>query len=96
MSNIEDSLMQQDDVFLDLQEGIFTNHPPNHPHYMSREDALITAELLKIMQPHELSEIKLNHQQRRILILRYMDYYALHLSDFGVLKTLQVLHEVLG
>ncbi len=96
MSNIEDSLMQQEDVFLDLQEGIFTNHPPNHPHYMGREDALITAELLKIMQPHELSEIKLNQGQRRILTLRYMDYYSLHLSDFGVLKTLQVLHEVLG
>ena len=47
------------------------------------------------MQTHELEDIKLNRATRRELLLRYMDYYALHISDFGQMKTLMVLHEVL-
>ena len=85
-----------DELYLDLQEGIFTTNAPTHTFYIGKEDALITSELLKIMQPHELSQVKMNHHKRRQLLLKYMDYYALHIQDFGQLKTLQVLHELLG
>jgi hypothetical protein len=47
------------------------------------------------MQPYELEEFNLNHQIRRQLLLQYQDYYGLHISEFGQMKTLQVLHEVL-
>jgi DNA repair protein RecO (recombination protein O) len=95
-SNLEPSLREEENIFLDLQEGVFTNHPPTHPHFIEKDDALITSELLKIMQPHELTQVKMNHNKRRALLLKYMDYYALHIQDFGPVKTLQVLHEVLG
>lgn len=80
---------------LDLQEGNFIDHQPVHPHFMEGEDARITAQLLKVMQPHELDDIKLNHLTRRNLLVRYLEYYALHISDFGQMKTLMVMHEVL-
>lgn len=95
-SNMEPSLGKEENIYLDLQEGVFINHPPSHPHFIEKEDALITSELLKIMQPHELTQVKMNHNKRRALLLKYMDYYALHIQDFGQVKTLQVLHEVLG
>ena len=85
----------EENTYLDLAEGDFTSSMPSHPHFIAGMPALITAELLKTMQPRELSEIKLNRVIRRELLLKYMDYYALHLPDFGQLKTLQVLHEVL-
>lgn len=47
------------------------------------------------MQPAELEEIPLNHLLRRQLLIRYLDYYALHIPEFGQMKTLMVLHEVL-
>jgi DNA repair protein RecO (recombination protein O) len=47
------------------------------------------------MQPSELEAFNLNHQIRRQLLLHYQDYYALHIPEFGQMKTLQVLHEVL-
>ena len=47
------------------------------------------------MQPHELEEFKLNREIRRYLLMRYLEYYALHMTDFGQMKTLIVLHEVL-
>ena len=80
---------------LDLQEGIFTDHQPTHPHCMEGKNAELTAQLLKVMQPYELDEFKLNWEIRRDLLLRYLEYYALHIPDFGQMKTLMVLHEVL-
>ena len=80
---------------LDLQEGQFTDQQPAHPHFIDGELAALTAELLKVMQPYELEEFKLNRETRRALLLKYLDYYALHIHDFGQMKTLLVLHEVL-
>lgn len=89
-------LVNEENIYLDLQEGIYTSVHPTHPYFIEKEAALITAELLKTMQPRELVQVKTNQQQRRILLSRYMEYYALHIADFGQVKTLPVLHEVLG
>jgi DNA repair protein RecO (recombination protein O) len=80
---------------LDLQEGIFIDHQPTHPHFMEGKDAELTAQLLKVMQPDELNQFGLNGEIRRSLLLKYLEYYALHMHDFGQMKTLMVLHEVL-
>ena len=83
------------EVFLDLQEGHFINHQPTHPNFIDGKNAELTAQLLKVMQPHELEQFNLNGEIRRSLLLRYLEYYALHIHDFGQMKTLLVLHEVL-
>jgi len=80
---------------LDLQEGIFIDHQPTHPNFIEGKNAELTAQLLKVMQPDELEQFNLNGEIRRSLLLRYLEYYALHLQDFGQMKTLLVLHEVL-
>lgn len=95
-SDMQPALMKEENIYLDLQEGIYTSTHPTHPYFIEKEAALITAELLKIMQPHELIQVKTNQHQRRILLSRYMEYYALHIPDFGQVKTLPVLHEILG
>ncbi|RYY66514.1 MAG: DNA repair protein RecO [Chitinophagaceae bacterium] len=96
INDIDPELLDSALIFLDLLEGNFTNQPPQHPHYLEMEDALITAELLQIMQPYELDQLKLNHQKRRMLLGRYLDYYALHIQDFGQMKTVAVLQEILS
>jgi DNA repair protein RecO (recombination protein O) len=80
---------------LDLQEGNFIDHQPTHPHFIDGKNAELTAQLLKVMQPQELEDFKLNQDIRRTLLLRYLEYYALHIQEFGQMKTLMVLHEVL-
>jgi len=82
--------------FLDLQEGNFVSSRPQHTNFMEGENAEITSELLKIMVPAELDDIKMNHLKRRELLAKYMEYYALHMHDFGQMKTLMVMQEVLG
>lgn len=85
-----------ENLFLDLREGDFVQTQPTHAHFIYGQLALTTAELLKIRLPVELDQLKLNQQTRRELLLKYQDYYALHIPDFGQMKTLQVLHEVLS
>lgn len=81
---------------LDLQEGMFVSERPDHFHFLEGKQAEVTNELLKVMQPAELEQIKLNHDFRRQLLFAYETYYALHIQDFGTMKTLPVLREILG
>lgn len=81
---------------LDMMEGAFRPGRPDHPYFLEGEDAHITSQLLKVMQPAELHELSLNQQTRRRLLHAYQDFYALHIADFGTMKSLPVLQEVLS
>ncbi len=96
ISDLDTSTQHDEDIYLDLQEGIFTRAAPGHSWFLQDEDARITSQLLKVMQPAELEQIKLNHIKRRSLLTKYLEYYALHIPDFGQMKTLMVMQEVLG
>lgn len=81
---------------VDLQEGMFVEERPNHLHFLEGKQAEITSDLLKMMRPEELGQLKLNHDFRRELLFAYETYYRLHIQDFGTMKTLPVLREVLA
>ncbi|HEY9364735.1 MAG TPA: DNA repair protein RecO [Chitinophagaceae bacterium] len=81
--------------FLDLIEGNFAETQPVHTFFLADKQAFTTSQLLKIMQPEELKELRLNHSSRRELLQSYENYYALHIQDFGTLKSLPILKEVL-
>lgn len=82
--------------YLDLQEGAFVQVKPDYPQFLEDKQAAVVSQLLKVMQPQELADIKLNHDFRRQLLFALETFYALHVPDFGVMKTLPVLREVLG
>jgi DNA repair protein RecO (recombination protein O) len=80
---------------LDLQQGFFISDQPIHSYFLDGQYSYTTSKLLKIRQPHELQQIKLNQETRRVLLQAYQNFYALHIQDFGVMKTLPVLQTVL-
>ncbi|MEJ7735996.1 MAG: DNA repair protein RecO [Chitinophagaceae bacterium] len=82
-------------AILDLQEGNFVPEITAHPHYLEGQFSDFTSQLLKVRQPSELDQLKLNHTIRRTLLHAYLTFYALHIEDFGSLKSLPVLQEVL-
>jgi len=82
--------------FLDLQEGSFVDDAPAHYWFLEDKQAAITSQILKAQRPEELEHLKLNHDFRRNLLLMYEKYYALHIQDFGTLRTLPVLREILS
>ena len=85
-----------DRCFLDLQEGAFVPQQPTHPHFLEDRQAFMTSQILKVQQPEELEDIRLNHEFRRQLLFTYETYYKLHIQDFGVMRTLPVLKEILN
>ena len=84
----------KDHHYLDLQEGVFTLEQPRHSYYLQDKEAEAVSEILKIRQPGELNQLKLNQDLRRRMIIALETYYALHISDFGTMKTLPVLREI--
>ena len=91
-----DDQYSEKNSFLDLREGTFVNERPSHPHFLEDKQAAVTSELLKVRQPGELRDIKLHHDFRRNLLQAFETYYALHIQDFGTMKTLPVLREILN
>lgn len=81
---------------LDLQEGTFITHTPVHSYYLDGEYSFHISQLLKALHPDELVEIKLNKATRKDILSAFQSYYAFHIQDFGIMKTLPVLHEVLS
>lgn len=82
--------------FLDLHEGMFLSERPTHPHFLEDKQSAITSQLLKVSQPAELEHMKLNHDFRRNLLYAYETYFGFHIQDFGTMKTLPVLREILN
>jgi DNA repair protein RecO (recombination protein O) len=92
---IDDTYSERNSV-LDLQEGIFVEEHPHHPHFLEGNYAYITSQLLRVRQPAELSELLLNQDTRRHLLHAYRNFYALHIADFGEMKTLGVMQTIIG
>lgn len=85
-----------ENIYLDLREGIFVPLQPQHQHYLQDREAEITSLILKAQQPSELEDLHLNQEFRRRLLHAYEQFYALHLPEFGSLKSLPVLREMMG
>ena len=81
---------------LDLAEGSFIETLPNHQHYVTNDLAKLTSQLNSINFYNELENIKLNITTRRQLSDAYLQFLALHVSDFGELKSLSILQEILS
>lgn len=87
-------LHSPNNLYLDLTDGHFLEQEPAHEYFLRGQHTIITAELLKVMQPIDLAEIKLNREIRRTLLDQYLIYYKLHFPDFGEMRTLKVLEEI--
>jgi DNA repair protein RecO (recombination protein O) len=80
---------------LDLQQGFFVSEQPMHPYFLDVKCSYAVSQLLKVRKPHELDQVKLNQETRRKLLDGFLQFYAMHIQDFGVMKTLPVLQTVL-
>lgn len=79
---------------LDLQEGQFVSSAPQHSFYIEKEAAEATSKLLSINFYNDLEHIHFPRHIRQQLIKVYQNYVALHVQDFGELKTLPVLEQL--
>ncbi len=79
---------------LDLQEGRFIAKKPAHPYYIDGTLAEATSKMLSINLYNDLEFIHLNRSTRQQLLQSFQNYIALHVQDFGEIKSLPVLQEI--
>jgi DNA repair protein RecO (recombination protein O) len=84
-----------DDFVFDVKEGVFINGSFFHHLSLEKKYASILAELLQVRQPSELREIDANAEARRSILDMMEVYYSLHVQDFGNLRTLPILKEIM-
>ncbi|TDH26253.1 DNA repair protein RecO [Segetibacter sp. 3557_3] len=80
----------------DLMEGQFISEKPEHPYYLDGKAAMITSQLLNLNFYNDLEQFQITRQIKRELMVAYQNYIALHVQDFGVIKSLPILQEILG
>jgi DNA repair protein RecO (recombination protein O) len=79
-----------------INDGSFTDKLSVNEYFTEPDISFYISQLLKALQPKDLEEIKLNKNIRRTILAVLENYYAFHISEFGTMKTLPVLHEIMG
>jgi DNA repair protein RecO (recombination protein O) len=90
---LQDNYSEKRNVF-SLKEGKFSAEE-SAPDHLNKETSYYISQLLKAIHPDDLIEIKMNRNIRDSVLKSLESYYAWHVPEFGQMKTLTVLHEVI-
>jgi DNA repair protein RecO (recombination protein O) len=78
-----------------MKNGVFTMWKPDSMQYLSMPH---THNFYKLLQSsfNDAAQVKMPNDERRYLIGKLLEYYALHVEGFGNIRSHEVLEEVLG
>jgi DNA repair protein RecO (recombination protein O) len=83
-------------TILDLHDGRFVSRQSGNRHFLEGNSSKIISQLLKARHPEELDELQLSGVVRNQLLHDLEIFYQLHIPEFGKIRTLPVLHEILN
>lgn len=89
-----DNYSKEKNIF-NLYEGNFSEEKSSLENQLSVELSYLISQLLKAVHPNDLHEIKMNRNTRNAILKNLESYYAWHIAEFGSMKTLGVLSEIL-
>jgi DNA repair protein RecO (recombination protein O) len=81
--------------YFDLKEGRFVLNIPSHSNYLVPEIAQLFDNLSNVNY-ETLAQLQINKAQRKILLQQIVLYYQLHMPSIGVIKSIDVLEEVIS
>ncbi len=81
--------------YFDMRNGVFCRYKPDSVLYLSPPHTQNFARLLQC-NFENAALVKLTNDNRRYLIQKLLDYYALHIEGFGNIRSHEVLEEILG
>ena len=84
----------EQDLYLDLQEGKYIAHMPNHPYFINSENSRVILQLARQGFNDKL-EKGIGLDARRQLIRDLLKYYQIIFDQFGEVKSLDVLESTL-
>lgn len=63
---------------------------------IDEKNSVLVNELLSVRMPEELAEFRISSATRNHLLDKILEYYRLHIPEFGNLRTLPVLRQILS
>ncbi|RCH53761.1 DNA repair protein RecO [Mucilaginibacter hurinus] len=90
-----DRIQAKDAPYFDMKNGVFSLFKPDSPLILSPPHTQNFYRLLQF-NFNEPDEIVLPNDERRYLLNKLLDYYALHIEGFGNIRSHEVLEEVLN
>jgi DNA repair protein RecO (recombination protein O) len=81
--------------YFDMKNGAFLRHKPEGFSYLSAPHTHNFYSLLQCSF-EDCPQLKFNNDDRRYLLNKILEYYALHIESFGNIRSQGVLEEVLG
>ncbi len=86
----------EDKTILDLQDGTFVQVAPSHSYFLEEKESRKISQVLKVDQVSKLAEVQLNKSARIEMLLALQTFYGLHIPEFGTMKTLPILQDILS
>lgn len=81
--------------YFDMKDGVFTRYKPQGLFYLSPPH---TQNFYSLLQCNfeNLSKLPFSNDERRYLLNKLLEFYALHIEGFGSIRSHEVLEEVLS
>jgi DNA repair protein RecO (recombination protein O) len=79
--------------YFDMQEGVFLPEEPRHPYWMDEESTVHLLQIIKSPEKEPFS-LKLPYPVRKKLLNDLLQFYALHIENFGKIHSHSVLETV--
>ncbi|HET7114966.1 MAG TPA: DNA repair protein RecO [Hanamia sp.] len=92
---LQNNYSEKRNIF-NIEDGNFSEQNPISSVNVSAEISYYISELLKVIHPRDLSEIKMNRKIRSAILKIMESFYEWHIPEFGKMKTLSVLSEILA
>jgi len=80
---------------LDLQEGRYVSHSPQHGFTLEGQTADINSRLMHIPAINKAKDVQISNINRRSLLKCYQQFFSLHLENYREAKSYQILKTVL-
>src|SRR6201985_2648386 len=81
--------------YFDMKNGVFSKYKPEGFSYLSPPHTQNFHNLLQ-SSFENIHQLKFGNDERRYLVQKLLEYYALHIEGFGNIRSHEVLEEVLG
>ncbi len=80
--------------FFDLQSALFVSREPLHNQFTDKQSTVLFSRLFEV-DFSTIEKLDYTHHERKIVLEKLLEFYKIHFDNFGELKSLAVLREVL-
>lgn len=82
-------------AYFDLKNGVFTNLNPAHSFFIDGKELQFFINIMRTSL-NNIEDLIVDSLSRKCLLEKVIDYFGLHIDTFGIVKSREILEEILG